>query len=83
MLSAGQTLAHFELIEEIGAGGMGVVFKARDTRLGRLVAIKVLSPAREGAQDSRARLRRDSSSPTRQPHARAADRPAQSVRRAG
>jgi serine/threonine protein kinase len=39
-LSAGDRLGPYELIEPIGAGGMGVVFKARDTRLDRIVAIK-------------------------------------------
>jgi eukaryotic-like serine/threonine-protein kinase len=40
-LSAGERLGPYELIEPIGAGGMGVVFKARDTRLDRIVAIKI------------------------------------------
>src|SRR6516225_11484169 len=38
--SAGERLGHFEIIGPIGAGGMGEVWKARDTRLDRLVAIK-------------------------------------------
>jgi len=41
-LSAGDKLAHFEVVGAIGQGGMGEVYKARDTRLDRTVAIKVL-----------------------------------------
>ena len=41
-LSPGTTLGHFEIVSAIGAGGMGEVYKARDTRLDRTVAIKVL-----------------------------------------
>jgi predicted Ser/Thr protein kinase len=52
----GRTLAHYQVVEKIGEGGMGVLYRARDVRLDRDVAIKVLRPDSHGDEGRRRRL---------------------------
>ncbi len=58
-LIAGTRLGPYEIVSPLGAGGMGEVYRARDTRLGRDVAIKVLPPHLADSADSRARFERE------------------------
>ena len=58
-LSGGTRLGPYEILGQIGAGGMGEVYKARDTRLERSVAIKTLSPLLSASPESRQRFERE------------------------
>ncbi|HXV60107.1 MAG TPA: serine/threonine-protein kinase, partial [Vicinamibacteria bacterium] len=55
----GRTLSHYRILEKIGAGGMGEVFLARDTRLERDVAVKLLPPGRLSSDEARSLFRRE------------------------
>jgi serine/threonine protein kinase len=58
-LPAGTRLGPYEILAPLGAGGMGEVYKARDTRLGRDVAVKVLPAHLSTSPEVRARFERE------------------------
>src|SRR5688500_8055328 len=58
-VDAGTRLGPYEIVSRLGAGGMGEVWRARDTRLDRSVALKVLSPAMAGDSSVRLRMERE------------------------
>jgi serine/threonine protein kinase len=58
-LSAGTRLGPYEILAPLGAGGMGEVYRATDTKLGREVAIKTLPPEVTGDSERLARFQRE------------------------
>jgi eukaryotic-like serine/threonine-protein kinase len=58
-LAAGTKLGAYEILSPLGAGGMGEVYRARDTKLGREVALKVLPHAFAADADRMARFQRE------------------------
>jgi serine/threonine protein kinase len=67
-LGPGSFVAGYQIQDRIGAGGMAVVFRARDERLGRLVALKVLAPALAADEEFRTRFIREWRSATAVEH---------------
>ena len=67
-LLEGERLGHFELEEFIGGGGMGAVFRALDTMLNRIVAVKVLSSDQAGDEDTQRRFKNEAQSAARLDH---------------
>src|SRR5437899_10122173 len=59
LLTVGARLGPFEVVAPIGAGGMGEVYRARDTRLGRDVAVKVLPSHLSESAEARTRFERE------------------------
>ena len=71
-LGPGQRLGPYEVLRPLGTGGMGQVWRARDTRLGREVALKVLPDEFAESAERRSRLEHEAKLPIRMPAHRAA-----------
>ena len=67
-LAAGTRLGPYEVLALLGAGGMGEVYTARDSRLDRLVAVKILSPGMASSGDARERFEREARAISRLSH---------------
>ena len=55
----GRTISHYKILDKLGEGAMGVVYKAEDTRLDRLVALKFLSISDRANEEDKARFARE------------------------
>jgi eukaryotic-like serine/threonine-protein kinase len=64
----GSTISHYRILERLGGGGMGVVYKGWDLRLERYAAVKFLSPHRGGSEDFKRRFAREARTASRLEH---------------
>jgi eukaryotic-like serine/threonine-protein kinase len=64
----GSTISHYRILERLGGGGMGVVYKGWDLRLERFAAVKFLSPHRSGSEDFKRRFAREARTASRLEH---------------
>jgi serine/threonine protein kinase len=69
----GQSLGRYRILAEVGSGGMGVVYRARDERLERDVALKVLPKGRLGDETARRRFRKEAKALSKLNHPNEAD----------
>ena len=58
-MKPGTRISHYRIVDQLGRGGMGIVYKAEDTKLDRIVALKVLPAAALASEDDRARFYRE------------------------
>src|SRR5690606_29837000 len=65
----GRTISQYQIFEKLGEGGMGVVYRARDTRLGRVIALKFPAPQFAGDVDAKARVLREARAASALDHA--------------